>query len=364
MSATFSNDNIENKTKLVDVIQSTVSLIHEPLRKFIQETIANKDTMNLISKTKSKSIKKIDLSKCLQFIINQWSELFSKTHLTDKFPILSKRCINILSKAPQSNKSIEEYQRELEPFRRLALLICAEVEESVVKNLPKEIYDENSSNKWESLKDVGNKYQNEGNLNEAIKVYTQAIQLDLNQPVLYSNRAIVELKLKKYTEAREDAEDAIALSQASTNSVKYHRLLSEALIGLDLLEEASGVCQQGLELATDDEVLKTRLKEISLSRKQSTIDFQKKMMTKLRNDPDSVDNTLEWTAKLNPAPSDILKISNQNDMIFHYKLAKQVEEGNEWQYGFNGKKANPRKAKQLYEDAANKGSANGLFFLG
>lgn len=76
--------------------------------------------------------------------------------------------------------------------------------------------------------------------------------------MLYSNRALCELQLKKYELAREDAEDAIALD---SNNIKYHRTLSTALYHLELWDECLTVCENGLKYCARDEVLLKRQRD-------------------------------------------------------------------------------------------------------
>jgi tetratricopeptide (TPR) repeat protein len=120
------------------------------------------------------------------------------------------------------------------------------------------------SEKWLLLKEEGNVHVKEGRFSDAIEFYTKALQFEPTRPVLYSNRAIAELKLKMYADACQDVESAIKYAKINnnlvenSNMIKYQRLLSEAFMGMDRLSEALEACEKGLELDPNDVVLLAR----------------------------------------------------------------------------------------------------------
>lgn len=61
------------------------------------------------------------------------------------------------------------------------------------------------------LKDKGNAALQAGKFSDAIKYYTEAITLDDNNHVLYSNRSAAYAKASKYHQALEDAEKTVQL---------------------------------------------------------------------------------------------------------------------------------------------------------
>ena len=63
----------------------------------------------------------------------------------------------------------------------------------------------------EQLKREGNAVLQEGNMEEAIRLYSAAIVLDPNNPILYSNRSAAYAKIREYEKALEDAEKTVAL---------------------------------------------------------------------------------------------------------------------------------------------------------
>jgi len=62
-----------------------------------------------------------------------------------------------------------------------------------------------------ALKDKGNAALQAGKFDDAIKFYTEAIALDENNHVLYSNRSAAYAKAGKYRPALEDAERTVQL---------------------------------------------------------------------------------------------------------------------------------------------------------
>jgi len=63
------------------------------------------------------------------------------------------------------------------------------------------------------LKSEGNKALESGDFEEAIRKYTEAIALDPDNHVLYSNRSAALTKIGRYLEALGDAEKTIEIKQ-------------------------------------------------------------------------------------------------------------------------------------------------------
>lgn len=61
------------------------------------------------------------------------------------------------------------------------------------------------------MKQQGNAALQKGLVDEALDLYSKAVDLDPNNQVLYSNRSAAYCKAKKYLEALEDAEKVISL---------------------------------------------------------------------------------------------------------------------------------------------------------
>nr|CCC93646.1 unnamed protein product [Trypanosoma congolense IL3000] len=88
----------------------------------------------------------------------------------------------------------------------------------------------------EALRDEGNKAFKSGAFHDAIKFYSQAIELDPNEAALLSNRSASYIKVKEFRKAAADAEGAIA---SDRTFAKAYSRLHNALCHLGRFEEAA-----------------------------------------------------------------------------------------------------------------------------
>ena len=95
-----------------------------------------------------------------------------------------------------------------------------------------------------SWKDKGNLFVQERNYTEALKCYSQAIELDSNDPILYSNRSAMYYNLEDYDNAINDADKAISLKP---NYPKAYLRKGNALEGKKLFNEALNTYNIGLK---------------------------------------------------------------------------------------------------------------------
>ncbi|KAI3943392.1 hypothetical protein MKW92_040923 [Papaver armeniacum] len=102
----------------------------------------------------------------------------------------------------------------------------------------------------EEAKAKGNAAFSSGNFTEAIKFFTQAIELAPTNHVLYSNRSAAYASLHQYTEALTDAEKL---------------RLGAAQIGLGNFDEAISAYKKGLEIDPNNEGLKSGLSDAQAS---------------------------------------------------------------------------------------------------
>jgi TPR repeat protein len=171
-----------------------------------------------------------------------------------------------------------------------------------------------------------------------------------------------------YKEAREDAEDAIdkSISYPPESRIKYYRLLSEALVGLNLLKEAYLVCQKGLELDSRDEVLMLRNRDLfSILESQPAEKFRMEdLKVKIANVETADSSEIEMLLKrydiLNPPDEDILEL----DFLEHFNNSAKMQEAIHWFHGIKGKQNNYERAFKIFEDLADKGNAEALYNLG
>jgi len=110
----------------------------------------------------------------------------------------------------------------------------------------------------EEAKAKGNAAMGQRNFEEAIKHYSEAIALDPNNHVLYSNRSAAYASLEKYEEALQDGEKTI---EVKPDWGKGYSRKGLALYKLDQLEEAMQCYQDGLKVEPDNDALKQSLRE-------------------------------------------------------------------------------------------------------
>jgi len=101
---------------------------------------------------------------------------------------------------------------------------------------------------WESLKEDGNKFFAHRKYEQASKQYAKALQKAPRNDVLFTNRALCRMKMKKFDDAASDAREAVQLQPMS---VKGHYLLGQALFQLERYDDSLKSLQTAQSLATD-----------------------------------------------------------------------------------------------------------------
>lgn len=138
-----------------------------------------------------------------------------------------------------------------------------------------------------ALKDKGNAALAENKLDEAIKFYTEAIQLDDKNAVLYSNRSAAYAKGNNYALSLKDAEKAIELKP---NWGKAFSRKGTALAYLGRLDEAIETYEKGIELDPSNTQLKEGLAEVRAQKSAQGRSFPNifsgpGIIPKLKSDP-------------------------------------------------------------------------------
>ncbi|KAH7822463.1 putative stress-induced-phosphoprotein 1 [Monocercomonoides exilis] len=110
------------------------------------------------------------------------------------------------------------------------------------------------------LKTKGNNAFSSGDYDMAVDFFTQAIRLDPNNHVLYSNRSAAYAQLSKYNEALEDAEKCVEINPAF---VKGYSRKGAALYGLHRLEDAKKAYEAGLEKDPNNAACKEGIESIN-----------------------------------------------------------------------------------------------------
>jgi DnaJ family protein C protein 7 len=132
-------------------------------------------------------------------------------------------------------------------------------------------------NKQEDLKEKGNEAYKKGSSAEAIKIYTEAIELDAHNKILlstlYANRGLAYLKQKKYTEALDDCNKAIEYNE---KYVKAFLRRGDIRIQMGDFEEAVRDYQQARQLDPHNQGLNQKIYDAQAkAKKASKKDFYK-----------------------------------------------------------------------------------------
>jgi len=110
----------------------------------------------------------------------------------------------------------------------------------------------------EEWKNKGNAEYSKGNNEEAIKLYSKAIECDPSNHVLYSNRSAAYFALYQWNKALEDAEKCIS---AKPDWGKGYFRKGSVLVELKRYPEAVDVYKMGLKMDPSNTDLKTKLNE-------------------------------------------------------------------------------------------------------
>lgn len=110
--------------------------------------------------------------------------------------------------------------------------------------------------KAESLKAQGNKAMSTKDFGAAIAAYTDAIQLNPNSAVYFSNRSAAYSQLAQHDKSIEDAKQA---SKVDPTFAKAYSRLGHALFSTSKFEEAAQAYAKGLELDPSNQSMKSGL---------------------------------------------------------------------------------------------------------
>jgi len=88
------------------------------------------------------------------------------------------------------------------------------------------------------LKKKGNNLLKKGDLKQSLKAYTEAIKINFNDAILFSNRSVCHNKLKSFEEAILDAQEAIKIDPTY---IKAYNRLANSYKSVGQIDEAVGV---------------------------------------------------------------------------------------------------------------------------
>jgi stress-induced-phosphoprotein 1 len=109
----------------------------------------------------------------------------------------------------------------------------------------------------DELKAKGNAALQSENFEEAIKYYSEGIQLDPSNHILYSNRSAAYAKIGNYSDSLTDAEKTIELKK---DWPKGYSRKGAALELLNNYEDALKTYEEGLKYDPNNDLLKSSLK--------------------------------------------------------------------------------------------------------
>ncbi|KAM3869221.1 stress-induced-phosphoprotein 1 [Diretmus argenteus] len=135
------------------------------------------------------------------------------------------------------------------------------------------------------LKDQGNKALSAGNIDKAVRCYTEALALDPSNHVLFSNRSAAHAKKGNYESALQDACQTIKIKPEWG---KGYSRKATALEFLGRLDDAKATYQEGLRREPSNQQLKEGLQNIEarLAEKKMMNPFATpNMFEKLESDP-------------------------------------------------------------------------------
>ena len=131
-------------------------------------------------------------------------------------------------------------------------------------------------------KDEGNALVKEKKYKEALDCYSKAIEVDPNDPILYSNRSAMHLNLSEFDEAINDAEKAISLKP---DYAKAYLRKGKALEGQQRIQEALDTYKLGLEKDKTNAQLLEASQELEASMNNPFMKNYPKLFTDPRTAP-------------------------------------------------------------------------------
>ena len=112
---------------------------------------------------------------------------------------------------------------------------------------------------WESLKEKGNIEFKKQNYAAAIRYYEEAIDVNPNEPTLYSNKGLCEKNLQKYLSSIASYKKALEINPHNTKNLLK---LSAVYILVGQYQDALSQVTQCCELEPQNQMFKTQKAEV------------------------------------------------------------------------------------------------------
>eukprot|EP01126_Amoeba_proteus_P053998 TRINITY_DN6610_c0_g1_i1.p1 TRINITY_DN6610_c0_g1~~TRINITY_DN6610_c0_g1_i1.p1 ORF type:complete len:697 (+),score=206.58 TRINITY_DN6610_c0_g1_i1:219-2309(+) len=138
-----------------------------------------------------------------------------------------------------------------------------------------------TSNPADVFKDKGNKLLQDGDYDGAIEAYSEGINIDEQNHVLYSNRASAYAKKEMWSESLADATKTVFLAP---NWPRGYQRKGAALYGLGKYSDAKFAYQKGLNLAPMDAGLRAGLAQVTEKEQGSFLKEQQERLEQLKKE--------------------------------------------------------------------------------
>jgi len=314
-------------------LQYGISLLHPFLVKLI---LSNPITRKKLGD------KKPDFSQSLQAIIEDWSLFYPAKSKFAAFQTYFSRAKQVRHWVAHQSFDRNRYQHCMECLANVATAVGQPKLTEIILNLVvvkyegKEKQDQKMSKKEKNQMNVTSLKEDEW----------------------------TSFRLSKFDLAREDIEDAI---QLNPKNVKYFRVLSEVLLEMKLYRESLAACLQGLELNPRDEVLNVRERDCRALMVYDITWFKSDKSTLGETEGEKSERREKELNRIKTLPltsEDIEDCPNVDKWRKIVQISKSVDDALKLEHGSSSiPRIQEEKAFKMFESAAKKGSADGLYYL-